>query len=417
MTEGGGSAARQLDGSAANLKSQFVTSSPEVSARPPCLPRAQRGVRSSAQLPLLSAGPPVRRSAPLPVLDARPSRGASFHEVPVKAILNSPATTGMGFWSLNPYVGCEFGCAYCYARETHKWRIERAGDQVNGGMEEWRNGGTGEEHSSIPPFSHSAIPAWLAFEKQILVKTTAAAVLQRTLFPAKLAGSSLVIGTATDPYQPAERRFRLTRSILEALRGWRGLTLGIITKSPLVLRDLPVLQQLAQRHDLSVNISLSSTDAALLRRIEARSPAPHARLRALKGLNDGGIYAGLLVAPILPCLTDSRESLAALFEAARKAGARYVAGFPLRVGPVTRARLLPHLADEFPGLAERYARHFDGRDYASREYTDALNARFRALQREYGFAVDPSLNGSRRRYRQRQRPAGVPEALEQWRLL
>jgi hypothetical protein len=87
------------------------------------------------------------------------------------------------------------------------------------------------------------------------------------------------------------------------------------------------------------------------------------------------------------------------------------------VGPVTRARLLPHLATEFPELAERYARHFDGRDYASREYTDALNARFRALQREYGFEVDPSLNGSRRRYRQRQRPAAVPEAVEQWRLL
>jgi DNA repair photolyase len=378
----GGSAARRLVGSAANLKSQFVTSSPKVSAGLP--------VRSSAQLPLLSAWPPVRPSA---LLDARPARGASFHEVPVKAILNSPATTGMGFWSLNPYVGCEFGCTYCYARETHKWRIERARGEASG------------------------VPPWLAFEKQILVKTTAAAVLQRTLFPAKLAGASLVIGTATDPYQPAERRFRLTRSILEALRGWQGLKLGIITKSPLVLRDLPILQQLAARHDLSVNISVCSMDAALLRRLEARSPAPHARLRALQGLTAGGINAGLLVAPILPCLTDSRESLAALFQAARKAGARYVAGFPLRVGPVTRARLLPHLAEEFPELAERYARHFHGRDYASREYIAALNTRFRALQREYGFEVDPSLNGSRRRYRREARPIAVPEVVEQWKLL
>jgi DNA repair photolyase len=374
--------------------------------------------------------PSARPTAALPVLDARPSRGASFHEVPVKAILNSPATTGMGFWSLNPYVGCEFGCAYCYARETHKWRIERADGRKDGRTEGRKDGKPADDvlpaseaesglytGTDFPSFRPSDLPSWLAFEKQILVKTTAAAVLQRTLFPAKLAGSSLVIGTATDPYQPAERRFRLTRSILEALRGWRGLKLGIITKSPLILRDLPVLQQLAERHDLSVNISLSSSDGALLRRIEARSPAPHARLRALKGLSDGGICAGLLVAPILPCLTDSRESLAALFEAARKAGARYVAGFPLRVGPVTRARLLPHLATEFPELAERYARHFDGRDYASREYTDALNARFRALQRQYGFEVDPSLNGSRRRYRRGARPAAVPEAVEQWRLL
>ena len=100
--------------------------------------------------------------------------------------------------------------------------------------------------------------------------------------------------------------------MLEALLGWRGLSLGIITKSPLVLRDLPLLQQLAQRHELSVNISISSTDGPLLRRIEVRSPAPHARLRALKGLTDGGIHAGLLIAPIIPGITDSRESLAAL---------------------------------------------------------------------------------------------------------
>jgi len=408
----GDSAARRLGSSAANVKSQFVTSSPKVSAGPPSLPRGQRGVRSSAQLPLLSAWPPASPSA---LLDARPTRGASFHEVPVKAILNSPATTGMGFWSLNPYVGCEFGCAYCYARETHKWVMERSGGRADGRtISDGPVEKLGDRRTVGPS---DRLPPWLAFEKQILVKTTAAAVLKRTLFPAKLAGSSLVIGTATDPYQPAERRFRLTRSILEALRGWRGLKIGIITKSPLVLRDLPVLRQLAERHDLSVNISVCSMDAALLRRIEARSPAPHTRLRALQGLTAGGINAGLLVAPILPCLTDSRESLAALFQAARKAGARYVVGFPLRVGPVTRARLLPHLAREFPELAERYARHFHGRDYASREYIAALNTRFKALQREYGFPADASMGGSRRRYRHGTRTSGVPEVVEQWRLL
>ena len=134
----------------------------------------------------------------MPILDAR-QRGTTFHEVPVKAILNSPATTGMGFWSLNPYVGCEFGCTYCYARETHKWVMEKAAGR--------------------PP---AALPAWLAFEKQILVKTSAAAVLTRTLFPAKLKGASLVIGTATDPYQPAERRFRLTRGFSRRCADGRG---------------------------------------------------------------------------------------------------------------------------------------------------------------------------------------------------
>jgi DNA repair photolyase len=345
------------------------------------------GLGTNAQFPLLVALP--TRAVPMPVLDER-ARGATFLEVPVKAILNSPATTGMGFWSLNPYVGCEFGCTYCYARETHRWRMERAGG------------------------TPVTVPPWLAFEKQILVKTSAAHVLKRTLFPAKLAGASLVIGTATDPYQPAERRFRLTRSVLEALLGWRGLSLSIITKSPLVLRDLPILRQLAERHELTVNISLASVDAPLLRRIEARSPAPHARLRALERLAAGGIHAGLLVAPILPGLTDSREALAALMAAARKVGARYVAGFPLRVGPVTRARLMPHLAAEFPELAERYARHFAGRDTASREYLDALTARLRSLQREYGFEVNPSM-GSRSRHAPRSRV--LPEMVEQWSLL
>jgi DNA repair photolyase len=381
----------------------------------------ETAMHTAAQLSLLG---PIAQSPnrpithPLPVLDERASRGATFHEVPVKAILNSPASTGMGFWSLNPYVGCEFGCTYCYARETHKWVMERARGLASGvrrqALEHTSQASEDNPDALRLAPGASRLPAWEAFEKQILVKTSAAHVLTRTLFPAKLAGASLVIGTATDPYQPAERRFRLTRSILEALLGWRGLSLGIITKSPLVLRDLPILKQLAARHDLSVNISLCSVDAALLRRIEARSPAPHARLRALKGLVDGGIHAGLMVAPILPGLTDSRAALAAIMAAAREAGACYVAGFPLRVGPATRARLLPHLAEEFPELTERYTRHFAGRDTASREYIDALTTRLHALQREYGFPVNPSR---RRRRGETSRQGALPEVTEQWTLL
>jgi len=339
---------------------------------------------SSEQLSLLSARPPAtdRESfrVRLPVLDVR-QRGTSFHEVPVKAILNSPASTGMGFWSLNPYVGCEFGCTYCYARDTHRWMVERLEGQ--GGPKELPDGRRGAVTASLP----LRPPAPLDFERRILVKTSAAAVLQRTLFPAKLAGATLVIGTATDPYQPAERRFRLTRSLLEALLGWRGLTLGITTKSPLILRDLALLQQLAARHTLSVNISLASVDAALLRRIEARSPAPHARLRALKGLTDGGIHAGLLIAPVLPGITDSRESLAAVLTAGKAAGARYAVGLALRLGSAARHRFLPHLAQEFPELVERYERHYARRQSAQRTYTEALGRRLRALQREFGFPV------------------------------
>jgi DNA repair photolyase len=367
------------------------------------------GLGTISQIPLLE---PTARAA-LPVLDERASRGATFHEVPVKAILNGPASTGMGFWSLNPYVGCEFGCTYCYARETHKWRVERAEGE--------KGKGKGEEQNAPPPHivgrgPGGGVPAWLAFEKQILVKTSAAAVLRRTLFPAKLAGASLVIGTATDPYQPAERWFRLTQGILEALLGWRGLSLGIITKSPLVLRDLPLLQQLAERHELSVNISLASVDAALLRRIEARSPAPHARLRALKGLTDGGINAGLLVAPILPGITDSKEALAAVMAAGKAAGARYVIGSALRLGPAARSRFLPHLAEEFPELVERYRRRFSYRNSAGKDYTAALSRRIRALQQVYGFPVNAGMSG-RRRADSEPATEKIPDMVEQWTLL
>jgi DNA repair photolyase len=349
---------------------------------------------SNAQLGLLTVPPPERSTASegLPVLDDAHQRGTTFHEVPVKAILNSPATTGMGFWSLNPYVGCEFGCTYCYARETHKWVVEKA---------DGRSG---------------ALPPWLAFEKQILVKTSAAAVLTRTLFPARLAGASLVIGTATDPYQPAERKFRLTRSILEALRSWKGLSLSVITKSPLVLRDADILAELSQRHEVSVNISIASVDGPTLRRLEARSPAPHARIRALKGLTDAGIYAGLMVAPVIPGVTDSREQLAALMAAGKEAGARYVVGAALRLGPAARARFLPHLAQEFPQLVERYTSRFGQSQSPGQDYIDALNRRIRLLQQEYGFPVTNGMSGRPDRKVLRQQRA-VPEAAEQWTLL
>jgi len=375
--------------------------------------------RAPAQLPLLNTAP----ATPLPVLDTR-ERGASFHQIPVKAILNSPASTGMGFWSLNPYVGCEFGCTYCYARETHKWVVERAVGRTGGqadGQTVPEAGAPPIQPTDRPAVRPSDRPAWEAFEKQILVKTSAAAVLKRTLFPAKLAGATLVIGTATDPYQPAERQFRLTRQILEALLGWKGLALGIITKSPLIVRDIDLLVALKERHELSVNISIASTDRALLRRIEARSPAPHARLRALSRLTARGIHAGLLIAPVLPGITDSRESLAALMAAGKAAGARYAVGSALRLGPAARSRFLPHLAHQFPELAGRYARRYQHSQMPGRDYTEALSARIRALQAEYGFPVPERRERERLLKGQARAPAtardSAPDAAVQWTLL
>jgi DNA repair photolyase len=319
-------------------------------------------------LPRRPAAPPTR----LPILDER-SRGTKFIGLPVNSVLNTPASTHMGFWSINPYVGCEFGCTYCYARDTHRWMMER-----------WGSGA-------------AALPPWEAFEREILVKSDVAEVLARTLNPARLAGQSLVIGTATDPYQPAERRFRLTRRILEVLRSYHGLSIEIITKSPLVTRDLDLLQAVSERNELSVNVSLATADPRLARRLELRSPVPAVRLRALRRLTEGGVHAGLIVAPIIPGITDDWAGLARLMEAAKEAGARYVIGSALRLGPAARHRFLPVLEREFPALYERYRRHYAKSDLASRSYQDALTRRLDALRQAYGFAGDEASSRRRRR--------------------
>jgi len=323
---------------------------------------------SSGQLDLLSPAAAAERR--WEVLDER-GRGTRFLSLPVRSVLNTSATTGMGFWSINPYVGCEFGCTYCYARDTHRYAVERSG--------------------AAP----EPLPAWEAFEKRILVKTGVAEVLARTLDPARLAGHTLVIGTATDPYQPAERRFQLTRRILEVLLGHRGLAIGIITKSPLVTRDLDLLGRLAERHEVTVNISLATLDRRLARRLELRSPVPAARIRALGRLTAAGIHAGLLLAPILPGITDDRAGLDRLMGAAKAAGARYVVGSALRLGPAARQRFLPVLAREFPELAERYQRHYARREGVSPVYQRALSERLHELQRRHGFPVEEGMRRSR----------------------
>ena len=258
------------------------------------------------------------------LLDER-GRGTRFLSLPVRSALNSPASTHMDFWSINPYVGCEFGCTYCYARDTHRYTMERHG-----------------------PDDTEAMPAWQAFEKRILVKTDIVEVLARTLDPARLAGHSLVIGTATDCYQPAERKFRLTRGILELLLHYRGLSIGIITKSPLVTRDLdaaPAARRAARGHRQHLTR-------------HRRRPARAAARAALAGA--GGATPGACVAsPTAACAPDcwwrrfspaspTTGQASRAHGKAKEAGARYVVGSALRLGPAARHRFLPVLAREFP---------------------------------------------------------------------
>ena len=175
---------------------------------------------ATAQLPLLDDFP----ASPLIRLASADSRDVTFEAVPTRSVLNSPAATHMPFWSINPYIGCEFGCTYCYARDTHRWTMERT------------EGAGGQGVRTIP----SKTASWSRSTRR---RSSAAPSI-----PTRIDGAPIVIGTATDPYQPAERRFRITRGLLESLLPHRGLHLGIITKSPLITRDTDLLVQLAERH-------------------------------------------------------------------------------------------------------------------------------------------------------------------------
>lgn len=303
----------------------------------------------------------------LPVLDQVP-RGAEYRKLEVRSALNSPEVTRMGFWSINPYIGCEFGCTYCYARDTHRYTVERAVAEA-----------AGRSDARI-----IRRPATEAFERHILVKDRLHDIICRTLEPSRIGRTAVVIGTATDPYQPAEVRYGATRSVLQALLRFEGLHLGIITKSPLITRDLDLLSDVAARHSLRVNISLASVDREMIRRLEARSPAPAARLRALAALRKRGIGAGIMMAPIVPMLTDTMRSLRNLFEAGVAAGAERIHGASLRLGPTAREMFLAQLTREFPHLVARYQKHFGRSGHASREYQLALRKRLHALQVEFG---------------------------------
>jgi DNA repair photolyase len=344
------------------------------------------------QLPLLqTASPPVRPSAPA-VLDER-LRGTKFVELAARSVLNSPQQTGVDFWSLNPYVGCEFGCSYCYARYAHRYVVERARDAGRLSGAEFRD--------------FRGAHGWEAFERRIFVKEGLLGALERDLQRyLRATGSAapaapIVIGTATDPYQPGERRFRVTRRVLERLARCEGLNIGIITKSPLVARDIDVLQRIAQRSDLEVHVSLTTVDAAIIRRLEARSPMPAARLRTLQQLTAAGLHAGLIVAPVLPGITDDVPHLEALFQAAREAGARFIHAGPLRLYEAVRDRFLPVLDAHFPHLSARYRRAYAHASAAPRPYAAALGRRVRRLQRRFGF---PENDGMRDRYTKRSAP-------------
>jgi DNA repair photolyase len=333
---------------------------------------------------LLIDSVPSGRRAPLPVALGSQT-DIRYFGTEARGVLNGPETTGMGFWSLNPYVGCAFGCTYCYARYAHRYVMERT---VAGGAED------------VAARAFTELPPWLAFERRILVKQNAAAVLREQLQRERVRtaffrnGETLVIGTATDPYQPAERVHRVTRSVLEVLSGERGLRLVIITKSPLVARDVDLLARLAVHSRVTIHCSLITRDRVLARRVEPRAPTPDSRLRAIRRLAEQGIDVGINVMPVLPGLTDRPDMLRALVREVAAAGASHVNACALRLQPTARDRYLPFIAAEFPHLAERYRTAYAEGYHMNDRYREGLKHFMERACREAGIAFGTLKRGT-----------------------
>jgi DNA repair photolyase len=284
------------------------------------------------------------------VVDAR--RGAQFQILQTRELVNRLSARGMPFgWTANPYRGCEIGCAYCYARSTHEYL-----------------GQPGPE----------------AFERVIYVKDPDPGRLRQRLRAARASGLEVAIGTATDPYQPAEGRFGITRAVLRALCEVGGVRVGITTKSAGIARDVDLLRAVADRCDLMVNISLISLDADLLRTLEPRAPRPDLRLDAMCALSRSGIPTRLFAMPVLPFITDAEAPLGDLVKAAARAGASEVVANVLFLREPIRAVFLGWLCRERPWLRTRYEELYRGGAYAPRDYRQGIEHLVQQLARREG---------------------------------
>jgi DNA repair photolyase len=304
-------------------------------------------------LPAPSAGI-ARLAASSPLSAAK--RGTEYFLLPVRSILNRCDSERVPFgWTVNPYRGCEFGCVYCYARYTHEYMELDGAD----------------------------------FERKIYVKEHAGWLAGRDLAEEDVSGQHIAIGTATDPYQPAEGEFHATRAILERMAKREGLSVSITTKSDRVVSDLDLLREIAARSSLSINLSMTTLRPRLARLLEPRAPRPDLRLAAVRKLRDAGLEAGVLAMPMLPGLTDGEADLDALARAAAEAGAQWFAASAVFLMPSAQKQFFPFLEKRWPKLARRYREWYSKNAYAPEEYRKQLSARVAALRQKHGLGARP----------------------------
>jgi DNA repair photolyase len=290
-------------------------------------------------------------------------RGITFHEVRARSIINRvPGASRMPFeWTVNPYRGCSHACVYCFARKTH---------------------------------SYLDLDTGLGFDSQIVVKVNAPDLLRRQLGSRRWLGEHIAMGTNVDCYQRAEGRYRLMPGILGALRDYAN-PFSILTKGTLILRDLDLLVQASEVTDVGISVSVGFTDPALWRTVEPGTPSPERRLDAVRTLTEHGIDVGVLMAPVIPFLSDHPAQLRATVRAIAASGATSVTPLVLHLRPGAREWFMAWLGQHHPHLVRRYERLYAEGAYAPKWYQRRITRQVHDLAQEYG--IGPARAGMPRR--------------------
>ena len=286
----------------------------------------------------------ARLAASSDLLEAK--RQVEYLELETRRFIGRGSGRMSSIYTLNPYRGCEFGCKYCYARYAHEFMELRDPE---------------------------------LFERKIYAKQFRAAAFRAELRKLKT-GDTIWIGTATDPYQPAERRFNITRQMLEAIAGERGLDIGVTTKSDLVARDAALMLQTARRNRIRVHMTITTLDERLARQLEPRAPRPELRLGAVRTLTDAGVPVSVLAHPVMPLINDSEASLDRVCEAAVKNGATAFSAAPLFLQPCAQRVFLPFLEQRFPHLVRRYRERYEKSAYLKGHYPEMIAERVKKIR-------------------------------------
>jgi DNA repair photolyase len=331
--------------------------------------RADHRTRDAA-VPLVGIARLAARS-PAAQSQRKSAEKPEYFFLPVKSILNKCDSARVPFdWTINPYRGCEFGCLYCYARYTHEYM------ELDGGE----------------------------FERKIFVKKDAAPLLSYDVnhkysYASESSGGErpehIAIGTATDPYQPAEREYGVTRACLEELAKREGLSISVITKSNQIVRDIDIFKKIAERSELSLNITITTLRARLARLLEPRAPRPDLRIAAVKQLREAGLRVGVSASPLIPGITDREGELEAVAEAAHKAGAQWFFSGVLFLMPSSAKQFLPFIREKFPRLTKQYEEWYSKEAYAPEKYRKMIAERVARIKQKYGFDSRPQRDTQR----------------------